>query len=146
MAEQIGVVSKTNAGLMPSLTKHLYLRNESTAGILLARINLSYAGLAMLYTTVGSRGYAVGLYALTANVSSNMTTVVNVKCLIPGQTTQNTKVKYTKTGNELSIYLVRDSYTLCMGAELIYNDYSIKNFLENVDEIPSDAIDATVIE
>ena len=146
MAGQIGVVSNKNAGLMPSLTKHLYFRNESTAGILLARINLSYAGLAMLYTTVGSRGYAVGLYALTANVSPNITTVVKVKCLIPGQTTQNTKVKYTKTGNELSIYLVRDSYILCMGAEVIYNDDSIKNFLENVDEIPSDAIDATVIE
>ena len=100
----------------------------------------------MLYTTVGSRGYSVGSYALTANVSTNTATQVKVKCLIPGQTTQNTTVKYTKVGNEVSIYLVRDAYTLCVGAEVIYNDESVKNFLQNVEEIPSDAVDVTIVE
>ena len=146
VAGQIGLVAKSKTGLMPSLTKHLYHRCESGAGVLLVRINLAYAGLAMLYTTVRSRGYPVGLYALTANVNATSTAEIKVKCIIPGPVTENTTVKYTKVGNEVSIYLVRNAYTLCVGAEVIYCDESIKKFLENVEEIPSDAVDATIVE
>ena len=145
MAGVIGTVSTNKIGLMPALTKSIHLRNDSTGGILLLRLNGQYSGGAIFFTTVGSRGYVVGLYALTANVSSNTPTIVKVRQLIGGQTESNTKVKYVKEGDVLDVYLVRESLTLTIGAEVIYND-GISAFLENVDSIPANAVDATYVE